>query len=148
MTARVAALVAVMLTAGCTQSLQELRSEPPSRVGSVIGDYLQLANCTVDRLQTGPTTRFFGLMKVGNLNYQTIQRQEERRATVTGMVPWATAPVLDLMFRGSSQQGVIIESRAIGGLAVKADRDEIERDTWAAIKACSGPTISISPPLE
>ena len=135
-------LVAIAAT-GCAPSLAEVRNQTPTRTArAATADYQTLAGCVAERLQTGESS--YWTAKIGNLNYQTVTRTDEKRAMLTGSLPSLQhIPVIDLTFRQDGAD-VIVESRS-GGIGLSRG-ERFESSLWPAVAKCA-PGVMISPPL-
>ena len=138
-------MFAAVLSAGCITSLQDLRTQPPGRTGIATGDYRVLANCTAAGLQEGPRNEF--RPNVGNYIYQVIDRAEQKRATVTGILGFDGTPVIDLNFRAAEPGQVLVESRWTGPLLRASNGRRVDEYAWPIIETCAGAPVILSPPL-
>ena len=135
----------VLVIVGCAPSLAEIRQSAPARTARIAGaEYQVVSGCVAEALQTGESSIW--TMKIGNLQYQTVNRPEANRAVLTGTMPGPygqRTPVLDLTFKQESPD-VVIEARW-GGVAL-GHGSRYEDDVWHAVRGC-GRVTSITPPL-
>jgi hypothetical protein len=141
----VIATVAVLIaTSGCAPSLAEIRQGAPARTGRVASaEYQVISGCVAEALQTGESSLW--TIKVGNLQYQTVTRPEEKRAVLTGAMPGPYGqhtPVLDLTFKQDASD-VVVEARWGGVAAGHGSR--YDEAVWHAVGKC-GRLISVTPP--
>ena len=141
-----AVVLALVAAAGCAPSLAEIRQSAPGRTGQVAGaEYQVLCGCVAEALQTGESSIW--IVEIGNLQYQTITRPEEKRAVLTGTMPGPygqRTPVLDLTFKQEASD-VIVESRW-GGVGL-GHGSRYDKSVWPAVGRC-GRLVRVTPPLE
>ena len=137
-----AIVIAAISLSGCVMSLQEVRSTQPIRSASFKGDYWQIANCTLDGMQTSP--RSVVTLEPSWLRYHIVQLAAQQRATITGFLDVAyQAPMIDLAFIQRGPE-VLIESRWGGFGDTNVGARRIDERTWPIIERCAGTQMPLS----
>jgi hypothetical protein len=127
------------LLAGCL-SVAEFRQSPPARVSTGAGGYLPLATCSMSQIER--------LQGEQNVRYQFLDSPATASASILGVVRLPAglfytvpAPVLEVAFKGGSEDTVTIEARtAFGG-------SNLEPRVWPLVERCAGKTLILAPPL-
>ncbi len=127
---------------GCRTSLPELRAKPPSRVGHVESNYLLLATCVTDALESSDGTN--------RLVYRLLDRTPGHSASLTGSVVGlildpAPAVVLEITFTQETERIVRIETRNADGPGGLGRRGRwTGEQMWPLAERCAGKPIIMS----
>lgn len=133
-------LIPLVLAACTPLSIQQIRSEPPESAAIVNGNYTEIGTCVAEGLQTGP--RGAMLIYSGDLIYEIIHRESERRLSVTAR-NWDTTTIFDLLFIELPDRRTRIENRRGGVGYVKAPA-RLSEAAWPIVERCTGVTIEVN----
>ena len=140
-------MVLLVLGAGCTMSLGELRLAAPNRTARAVGNYQVLAGCVAEGLQT---TGHGSSLGPDDLLYQTVVRPEQERFILTGILSRRQGyprPLIDLTFRQIDTQNVLIESRWGGYFTDRMTAERIDRQVWPIARRCAGDRLELTPTI-